>query len=65
MFGATGVWGGGERYALELARAVAKRASTRLLTFGSERSRMVLNDLRIHAIKSRRIEWRDSFLNPL
>jgi len=38
-FGADGVFGGGERYALELARALARRTPTRLLSFGPRRRR--------------------------
>jgi glycosyltransferase involved in cell wall biosynthesis len=33
-FGEDGVFGGGERYALELARALARRTPTRLVSFG-------------------------------
>lgn len=33
-FGAEGIFGGGERYAHELARALARRTPTRLVTFG-------------------------------
>lgn len=35
-FGAGGVYGGGERYPLELARAMARKTPTTLLTFGAE-----------------------------
>jgi glycosyltransferase involved in cell wall biosynthesis len=38
-FGEEGIFGGGERYALELARALARRAPTRLVTFGSRARR--------------------------
>jgi glycosyltransferase involved in cell wall biosynthesis len=34
-FGAEGLFGGGERYPLELARALAGRVETRLVTFGT------------------------------
>jgi glycosyltransferase involved in cell wall biosynthesis len=34
-FGEDGIFGGGERYALELARALSRRVPTRLVTFGS------------------------------
>lgn len=37
-FGADGVVGGGERYAVELARAMADLTETRLVTFGQPRS---------------------------
>lgn len=33
-FGEDGIFGGGERYALELARALARRTPTRLVSFG-------------------------------
>src|SRR3954471_16434312 len=33
-FGADGLWGGGERYPLELARALCRHADVELLTFG-------------------------------
>jgi glycosyltransferase involved in cell wall biosynthesis len=35
-FGAGGLFGGGERYPLELARALARAVDTELLTFGAE-----------------------------
>lgn len=35
-FGAQGLFGGGERYPLELARAVARHVACRLVTFGSD-----------------------------
>lgn len=35
-YGAAGVFGGGERYPLELARAMARQTRTTLLTFGAE-----------------------------
>jgi glycosyltransferase involved in cell wall biosynthesis len=34
MFGSTGLFGGGERYPLELARAIARHVGTRLVVFG-------------------------------
>ena len=36
LFGASGIVGGAERYALELARHMADRVPTRLLSFGSQ-----------------------------
>ncbi len=59
QFGDGGHVGGGERYALELARAVAGRADTRLVTFGKNRGRYQRGKLRIevypqvHLIKGR------------
>jgi glycosyltransferase involved in cell wall biosynthesis len=38
IFGEGGVYGGAERYSLELARAMARRVSTTLLSFGEESS---------------------------
>lgn len=38
-FGEDGIFGGGERYALELARALARRTPTRLVSFGSRARR--------------------------
>jgi glycosyltransferase involved in cell wall biosynthesis len=37
-FGASGLFGGGERYPLELARALARRVECKLVTFGSRAS---------------------------
>ena len=39
-FGAGGIFGGGERYPLELARALARRVDCELVTFGSPARRM-------------------------
>ena len=50
MFGARGVWGGGERYALELARAQASRCPTRLVVFGRRTRRLRLGDLSVHVL---------------
>ena len=38
-FGAEGLFGGGERYPIELARALARHVDTRLVTFGRTASR--------------------------
>ncbi|MCL4531998.1 MAG: glycosyltransferase family 4 protein, partial [Actinobacteria bacterium] len=46
-FGDASVVGGGERYALELARAMAPYATTKLVTFGQKRETIVEGDLRI------------------
>jgi alpha-maltose-1-phosphate synthase len=40
-FGDAGLYGGGERYAVELARALSRRAPTRLVTFGERPGRRV------------------------
>lgn len=63
LFGARGMWGGGERYALELARALARRVPTRLVTFGPRRARYRLDELEIFALPNR-VSSRDS-LNPI
>lgn len=46
-FGDASVVGGGERYALELARAMAPYATTKLVTFGKKRETIVEGALRI------------------
>jgi len=63
LFGARGMWGGGERYALELARALARKVPTRLVTFGPRAARYRLDELEIFALPNR-ISSRDS-LNPI
>ncbi|HEY2737179.1 MAG TPA: glycosyltransferase family 4 protein [Thermoanaerobaculia bacterium] len=44
-FGDDGIFGGGERYAFELARALARETPTRLVTFGSTPRRERIGDL--------------------
>jgi glycosyltransferase involved in cell wall biosynthesis len=46
-FGDEGIFGGGERYALELARALSREAPTRLVTFGSRARREKIGELEI------------------
>jgi glycosyltransferase involved in cell wall biosynthesis len=46
-FSDEGVIGGGERYALELARAMSNHADTKLVTFGRRRQSLVDGELRI------------------
>jgi glycosyltransferase involved in cell wall biosynthesis len=46
-FGDDGIFGGGERYALELARALAQRTPTRLISFGSRARRETEGPLEI------------------
>ncbi|MGH2866017.1 MAG: glycosyltransferase family 4 protein [Solirubrobacteraceae bacterium] len=53
MFGSGGVWGGGERFALEIARAHAERVPTRLLVFGPRSRRLRLGKLSIHVLGAR------------
>ena len=40
LFGASGIVGGAERYAFELARHMADRVPTRLISFGSQDTRI-------------------------
>jgi glycosyltransferase involved in cell wall biosynthesis len=40
-FGLDGIFGGGERYALELAKTMARRLPTRLVSFGSQSRRTI------------------------
>lgn len=49
-FGAGGVVGGAERYAFELARQMADRVPTTLLTFGGERRTEQVGALRVQTI---------------
>jgi glycosyltransferase involved in cell wall biosynthesis len=50
LFGPSGIVGGGERYALELARSMAARVSTTLLTFGPVAREETMGDLRIKVL---------------
>jgi glycosyltransferase involved in cell wall biosynthesis len=50
LFGSTGVVGGAERYALELARHMAVRVPTTLLTFGKEKHEERVGALRIKVL---------------
>jgi glycosyltransferase involved in cell wall biosynthesis len=52
LFGWENVFGGGERYTLELARAMASRATTRLVTFGSKGAGMRLDDLEVKVLRN-------------
>jgi glycosyltransferase involved in cell wall biosynthesis len=56
--------GGGERYPLELARAMAELVPTRLVTFGRERRRAVDGALEIRVLATRG-HWRGGVINPL
>ena len=64
MFGAGGYWGGGERYALELARAEAELVPTRLVSFGEEARRLRLGPLQIHVLPIR-FRFKRNYLNPI
>lgn len=50
LFGPRGVIGGAERYALELAKTMARRVPTSLVTFGPEEGVMHKRALEIHVI---------------
>ena len=52
LFGANGVFGGAERYALELARAMAKETPTTLVAFGDSPSRERVGDLEIRVLRN-------------
>jgi glycosyltransferase involved in cell wall biosynthesis len=64
MFGEDGYWGGGERYALELARAQAELVPTRLITFGSQARRERAGRLEVVVLPARH-RFRGHALNPL
>ncbi len=50
LFGAKGVLGGAERYALELARYMADKTPTRMLTFGEESREEQFGNLRVRVV---------------
>ncbi len=50
LFGANGVLGGAERYALELARHMAEAVPTRLLTFGNESRYETFGNLTVRVV---------------
>ncbi len=50
LFGATGIVGGAERYAFELARHMADRVPTRLLSFGPREEVMREGNLDVHVM---------------
>lgn len=50
LFGPHGVVGGAERYAMGLARAMARRVSTSLVTFGDQSSEQREGNLRVRVI---------------
>jgi glycosyltransferase involved in cell wall biosynthesis len=63
-FGEDGIFGGGERYALELARALSRRVPTRLLTFGAHPGRRREGDLEFRVHRPLRYVHGERF-NPL
>jgi len=52
LFGSEGVYGGAERYALELARAMARRVPTTLVAFGSVRQSRRDGPLRVEVLRN-------------
>lgn len=64
LFGSHGKWGGGERFALELAREQAVTQSVRLVVFGEERQRFRLDKLEIRVLPVRRRLYGHA-LNPM
>jgi glycosyltransferase involved in cell wall biosynthesis len=50
LFGDDGVFGGAERYALELARHMAEKVPTRLVTFGKRERNETFGNLKVHVI---------------
>jgi glycosyltransferase involved in cell wall biosynthesis len=51
LFGDDGIYGGGERYALELARALARRVPARLITFAAQAARRHEDGLEIRVYR--------------
>lgn len=52
LFGFENVFGGAERYALELARTMARRVPTRLVAFGKHGCEMRLGDLDVKVVRN-------------
>ena len=52
LFGTSGVVGGAERYALELARHMAEQVPTRLVTFGAEPRERIIDRLNVESVKA-------------
>ena len=63
-FGDTGTFGGGERYPLELARAMASHAPVSFVSFGPRDEERHEGDLRVRTLAVRG-HWRGSEVNPL
>jgi glycosyltransferase involved in cell wall biosynthesis len=64
LFGEDGIFGGGERYALELARALSRRVPTRLISFGSRRAKRLDGALSI-SVYEPLLYVRGARFNPL
>jgi alpha-maltose-1-phosphate synthase len=63
-FGAGGLWGGGERYPLCVARAMSELVPTRLIIFGTRLARMRSGPLEICEIPTRWV-WKEGSVNPI
>jgi glycosyltransferase involved in cell wall biosynthesis len=63
-FGAGGLWGGGERYPLCLARAMSELVATRLVVFGQQLARRRAGRLEICEIPTRML-WKGGSVNPV
>src|SRR5829696_646163 len=65
VFGPSGLLGGGERYPLELARALARGVECELVTFGAQPGTWRWRDgLRVRVLRPRRY-WRGHIAHPL
>lgn len=63
-FGAGGMFGGGERYPYELAKAMAPYGQVSLVSFGDEEAVRHDGDLRVRTLATRG-NWRSSEVNPI
>ena len=64
LFGEKGYWGGGERYALELARAMSSVVPTRLVSFAPQSERFSVGELRVELLRVRH-RYRGSQFNAV
>jgi glycosyltransferase involved in cell wall biosynthesis len=64
LFGPNGMFGGGERYPLELAKAMSKLTPTRLISFADEPRTFALDQLQVQLYKARHHAWHGE-LNPV
>jgi glycosyltransferase involved in cell wall biosynthesis len=67
LFGYENIFGGGERFPLELARAMARRVPTKLICFGKRPARLRLDNLDVHVLPNWIHRGRFEFdpINPL
>ncbi|WP_067508218.1 glycosyltransferase family 4 protein [Actinoplanes sp. TFC3] len=63
-FGPDGLFGGGERYPTELAKAMSERVPTKLVGFGPERRSTTMGNLAVEILPIRH-RWKGSEVNPL